>query len=392
MDQFNESASLKKKTGEEDIASSMPNLMPGMASDEKSLREREEKREAWTNLIVFFIAVLATLPFLFFGRTIFRTDSSDHFLKNLPLADFQSLQPVLGEEELPTSADFMHKTLFVILWGPWDEKSCQVLQELTPSLKEELQKNKNFQLIPIAYFPETKMPKNWYEMDPLEKEQLLERKKFEHEQLEEDVKRVFKRDGFKFSSVWWDPVGRFRQDLIDIAQQESLEVRRKIDGLGFPTILHVEKGIIQNVWTSASGKDWDEIQEVLLLLESSDAGEENSLTDEESSENAQEQVETDAEAKVKPQALKEKKNAHPKTLKEEKSPNEKEKNQKEKTASETDFEDEADSETESDGETDSETESDGETESETDSETEAEDLENETEKGTDTDSEFEETA
>ena len=48
---------------------------------------------------------------------------------------------------------------------------------------------------------------------------------------------------------------------------EELEVTgRPIDGIGLPTILHVENGVIRHVWTSGTQEDLDEMNDVLALI------------------------------------------------------------------------------------------------------------------------------
>ncbi len=244
---------------------SMPNLLPGFAGTEEDFRKQEQRMEGWTNLIVFGIVLLVMLPIFLFGDFIFRTPSEDHFLTGIPIGDFHSLQPVTGKEFPPATSEFLNKTLFVILWGPWDDHSGKLLRRLWSPL-QKAGKNPNFQVIPIAYYAKTNVPINWYEMGQLERDHFLQQKKREEIRLNQVIEQCFRAYGFHFSNVWWDPADRFRLDLIDSVRHEKPSAKRKIDGIGFPTILHVEHGIIRNVWTSGTNDDWQQMDEVLTII------------------------------------------------------------------------------------------------------------------------------
>ena len=53
---------------------------------------------------------------------------------------------------------------------------------------------------------------------------------------------------------------------MDLAQAELKGTGSQIDGIGFPTILHVENGVIRHVWTSGTQEDLDEMNDVLALI------------------------------------------------------------------------------------------------------------------------------
>ncbi len=254
---------LLDKTSEQENSTS--NILPGFIGSEEEYRRQEQRMDGWTNLIVFSIVALAMLPLLLFGDFIFRTSSEDHFLTGIPIGDFNSLQPVIGKEPPPIPSEFIGKTMFIILWGPWDDHSGKLLQRLWSPL-QSAEKNPNFQVIPIAYYAKTAAPINWYEMGQLERDLFLEQKKRDELQLRQVVEQCFRSYGFHFKNVWWDPADRFRLDLIDCIQYEKPSARRRIDGIGFPTILHVEHGIIRNVWTSGTDKDWEQMEEVLTII------------------------------------------------------------------------------------------------------------------------------
>lgn len=241
-------------------------VVPGFYSvTEQERQDYERKMDSLNNLIVFIIIVIAMMPLFFFGRQMFNTPSSEHFLVGLPLIDFNSLQPVIGGEPAPATHEFKDKNFFVILWGPWDDPSCELLQRLWSPL-QKAEKLPNFQVIPITYFAKTVVPVKWYEMDRTERQRFLEQKRLEQSRLDRFVKEAFRVRGFHFKNVWWDPADRFRLDLMDLAQEELKGTGSMIDGIGFPTILHVENGVIRHVWTSGTQEDLNEINDVLALI------------------------------------------------------------------------------------------------------------------------------
>ncbi|MBQ6106826.1 MAG: hypothetical protein IJK97_01345, partial [Thermoguttaceae bacterium] len=73
------------------------------------------------------------------------------------------------------------------------------------------------------------------------------------------------RNGFSFPTVWWDPVDRFRLDLIDMAY-ENVQNQKDMKVISVPTIIYAEKGIITKVWTSTSPEDIAEIEETLKIV------------------------------------------------------------------------------------------------------------------------------
>ena len=223
----------------------------------------EQKLESRTNLIVFGIVLLAVLPFLIWGHWFLRTPSGKHFLIGMPLMDFKSLQPVVGVGEPPRSAEFTNKTLFIILWGPWDDASCDMLREIWQPI-QEAQKNPKFQVVPIAYFAHSSEPVKWYEMTQEERQLFLSQKKLEENRLGQFVRESF-RNGFSFPTVWWDPVDHFRLDLIDMAY-ENVQNQKDMKVISVPTIIYAEKGIITKVWTSTSPEDIAEIEETLKIV------------------------------------------------------------------------------------------------------------------------------
>lgn len=244
---------------------STPNILPGFPGVEEDRLKREQRMDGWTNLLVFGVVALTLIPLFLFGESLFRTRSEDHFLTGIPIGDFNSLQPVTGKDLPPVSSELAEKNMFVILWGPWDDHSGRLLQRLWSPL-QKAEKNPNFQVIPIAYYAKTVEPVKWYEMDQLERDHYLEQKKRERIRLSQVVEQSFRANGFHFKNVWWDPADRFRLDLIDCVQYEKPSAKRKIDGIGFPTVLHVEHGIIRNVWTSGADEDWRQMEEVLTII------------------------------------------------------------------------------------------------------------------------------
>lgn len=223
----------------------------------------EQKLESRTNLIVFGIVILAVLPFLLWGHWFMRTPSEKHFLIGIPLMDFKSLQPVVGVGEPPRSSEFTNKTLLVILWGPWDDASCDLLHKIWLSI-QEAQKNPKFQVVPIAYFAHASEPVKWYEMTQEERQHFLSQKKLEENRLGQFVQESF-RNGFSFPTVWWDPVDRFRQDLIALSIENDPN-HKSLRVISAPTIILAEKGLITKVWTNNSPEDLEEIEETLKIV------------------------------------------------------------------------------------------------------------------------------
>lgn len=222
----------------------------------------EQKLESRTNLIVFGIVLIAVLPILIWGHWFMRTPSEKHFLIGLPLMNFNTLQPVVGAGNPPSSSEFVNKTLLIILWGPWDDSSIDLLHQIWPSL-QEAQKNPKFQVVPIAYFAHaSKIEKE--NMTPEEIQLFLNQRKLEESRLGQFVNESF-RNGFHFPTVWWDPLDCFREALINlsIANEPS---QKKLRVISAPTILFAEKGIITKAWTSNSPDDVAEIEETLKIV------------------------------------------------------------------------------------------------------------------------------
>ncbi len=242
---------------------SMPNLLPGLNG--KQMEKRKQKIDGWINLAVFSVVLLGLVPILRWGHHLFRTQSTDHFLLGFPLCDLNALQPVLGDAPPPKSVEYMNKSFLVILWGPWDDVSCDLLYKISSPL-QDAQKNKNFRVIPIAYFAKTVEPIPWYEMEQEERKRFIEQKRLEEARLAQYVERSFQNYSFFFPHVWWDPADRFRIDMMNMAIEESKNLRRKIDGLGFPTVIYAENGIVRNVWSSNSAQDIQEISETLKII------------------------------------------------------------------------------------------------------------------------------
>ena len=129
---------------------------------------------------------------------------------------------------------------------------------------QEAQKNPKFQVVPIAYFAHASEPVKWYEMTQEERQQFLSQKKLEENRLGQFVKESF-RNGFNFPTVWWDPVDRFRQDLIDLSIENEPN-HKNLRVISAPTIILAEKGLITKVWKSNSPEDLAEIEETLKIV------------------------------------------------------------------------------------------------------------------------------
>ncbi len=245
---------------------SFSNEMPGMPRMMTPEEERRAKRlESWANLLVLSLVAVCIMPILLWGSRLFRTESDKHFLTGVPLSDFQTFQPILGGAPAPGSTEFMNRSIFVILWGPWDDASCEMLQSIFPKI-QKAEKNSRFMLIPVVYFAKTNEPVRWYEMDPEERQRFLLQKQLERDRMDRFVQESFLRYGFQFKQVWWDPSDSFRISQIDMVRQDPANRNKNIDGLGFPTIIYAENGIIRNVWTSGTPKDLDEIAETLMII------------------------------------------------------------------------------------------------------------------------------
>ena len=248
----------------------------------------DQKQESRTNLIVFVIVLLGVLPFLIWGHWFLRTPSENHFLISVPLTSFKFLEPVKGiggeiipgekntlspqpgppsqkilPNGLPVSMEFVEKSFFIILWGPWEDASCDLIHQIWPFL-QEAQKNPKFQVIPIAYFSHASEPIKWDQMSQEERQQYIKQREEVKKRLGQYVQNSF-RNGFSFPVVWWDPTDRFRQDLID--QSIVSDPKRKNQRvISTPTIIFAEKGVITKVWTSNSPEDLAEIEETLKIV------------------------------------------------------------------------------------------------------------------------------
>lgn len=223
--------------------------------------EDNPKYQARMNLIILILVVIVGGGFVLLAPSCFRVDSQKHFLSGLPLCSTESLHPLLGVSEAPTMESLSEKTVLVVLWGPWDHKSCHFLSQLTDSLNQAA-KNPQFVLLPIVYMA-IKAPEEEEEMELPENLNLSLR---EEEPLRRMTQRAIFASKLPLSKVWWDPQDIFRTSLVGMALQINPKAKMYVDGIGFPTLLLCQNGVITHAWGGESDVHLEEIRQQLKIL------------------------------------------------------------------------------------------------------------------------------
>ena len=120
----------------------MPNPLPGMSSPNRMI---------WTNLAALVLVVCVAVLFFFLGPDLFRVKPSKHFLSGIPVSNLETLYPLPAKINVSLSSDVLtDKTVLIVLWGPWDPASCEMLDSLSSAMASAV-KNPQFQILPIAY-------------------------------------------------------------------------------------------------------------------------------------------------------------------------------------------------------------------------------------------------
>lgn len=223
--------------------------------------EDNPKYQARMNLIILILVVILGGGLVFWGPSCFRVDSKKHFLAELPLSSTESLHPLIGTTEVPSVEELSEKIVLVVLWGPWDHRSCHLLKKLEEPLKKAAQ-NPQFVLLPIAYLA----AKNPQEGEFAESSEHLDWVMREEEPLRKMTQRAIFSSQLPLSQVWWDPQDVFRTSLVGMAIQINPKAKMYVDGIGFPTVLLCQKGIIQYAWAGDTEAHLEEIRQQLKIL------------------------------------------------------------------------------------------------------------------------------
>lgn len=233
--------------------------------------------EKWVNFIVFGVVALFVIPFFIWGGGLLRFSSDNHFLLNKPISSMDSLEPILGAASAPNIDSMMDDSILIILWSPWDTKSCQMISSVAP-LITQARANPHFRVIPIAYplrmmsyADETqisdvvKSPEEW-ELEARLKNRELERVRGQKDPLANSLKASFAQNRYKFDQVWWDPTDEFRTSQIRLLNQMEPSSRRRAHDLGVPTVLLVEGGLVSAAWDGASPENTKSLKERLQVI------------------------------------------------------------------------------------------------------------------------------
>ncbi|MDO4583631.1 MAG: hypothetical protein Q4D62_05950 [Planctomycetia bacterium] len=223
--------------------------------------EENPQYQARMNLIILILVMILGGGFIFFGPSCFRVDSQQHFLAGLPLCSTESLHPLVGTSEPPSMESLAEKTVLVILWGPWDHKSCHFLAQLKEPLKEAT-RNSQLVLLPVAYLA----VKTLSEEEESETPESLKMALRDEEPFRRMTERAIFASQLPFSQVWWDPQDIFRTSLVGMALQINPKAKMYVDGIGFPTLLLCQNGVITHAWGGGSETHLEEIHQQLKIL------------------------------------------------------------------------------------------------------------------------------
>ncbi len=215
-------------------------------------------------LVAFLITCGLAMLFFFLYPLLFSERSAqDHYLVNLPLPGFTNLELLDGPEGTTIPENLNDKVVLLILWGPWDETSCQFLSTLAPLLKE--MEDEKLVTIPVAYFA---APPRKDTMDILEDmgkyKAEVAAARAQKDPLRTEVERAYNRSGFTLPVVWWDPLNALRTNLLQLAYHSPEVNPDELDGIGYPTMIAAQHGIITAVWRGNAPQNLGEIKEFLI--------------------------------------------------------------------------------------------------------------------------------
>lgn len=264
--------------------------IPSAGNPPPRFPEKNPTSGSYANLVVFVVVLFLALLF-YYIITQFSSDTNatTHFLVKTPLGCEDFLEPLVGEKML-TDAEINRKNVLMIIWAPWDNASCELLSQLDPIL-HEAEQNPDFLLVPVVYFAappknnqymmseehrKTARQKNNQNTASEEKqasrqkndwdavtEEYLKAVRRQQDPLRLSVEKAFNTSGFSFSDVWWDPADRMRGALLESALDANPTANVSIDGIGFPTLILAENGMIDSVWKGNHPKNVEEITKVL---------------------------------------------------------------------------------------------------------------------------------
>ncbi|MDO4574497.1 MAG: hypothetical protein Q4D98_04725 [Planctomycetia bacterium] len=234
--------------------------MPLTSAEMDALYENSQSSTA-RNVGVGLAALAFTMLFFWAAPKMLRVDSDKHFLVNMPLSGVDSLEPLAGTTAPPTTDGMEDQTILVILWTPWSTDSCRMLHALAPTL-QAAGRSTRMRVIPVVY--STESPKEHTE-EGITQEQ-IDMAMQQKDSLLRHVRQACTANGFQFGQIWWDPVDSFRSSLMGIALTVDPHLKTQIDGIGFPTLLYVQGGVIRYVWSGYNEKNLEEIRTQLELL------------------------------------------------------------------------------------------------------------------------------
>lgn len=230
------------------------------------------QRPTWTvvgnigSLAVFLVVCAIAVPTIFLYPYFFGNPSSqDHFLVHLPLPDFFTLDLLDGPQETQIPEDLNDKAVLLFLWGPWDDDSCRVASMLAPVL-EDMKAAENLVVIPVACFAATLTSEQINTLSHPEefKADIINLGK-QREPMRLSVERAYNTHGFSFPAVWWNPINNLRTDLLQMGLESQEVDRDRIDGIGLPTVILAQHGLITHVWTKNAVQNFSEIRQQLMV-------------------------------------------------------------------------------------------------------------------------------
>ena len=252
-------------------------------------------RMVWVNLAVLLMAICLAVLFFFLGPDLFRVKPSDHFLTGIPVSNLEALYPLPAKalSSAPSSDVLIDKTVLIVLWGPWDPASCEMLDSLSVTMTAAM-KNPQFQILPIAYLeawsgmrrqefgmaeptsthslqenPDTVLSQDGTETPQDEEQeravQLAQMMRRQSRMLAQ-VQQVCSQSNLPFTQNWWDPTDDFRTGLTAMALTVFPDRKYTAAGIGLPTFLWVENGVVKSVWAGSSRQNLEELKEQLKLV------------------------------------------------------------------------------------------------------------------------------
>lgn len=254
-------------------------------------------RMVWVNLAVLLMAICLAVLFFFLGPDLFRVKPSDHFLAGIPVSNLEVLYPLPAKalSSAPSSDVLIDKTVLIVLWGPWDPASGEMLDGLSSAMTAAV-KNPQFQILPIAYLEawsgirrqefgmaeptstnslqensdvdlsqgdtETQQGQESEQERALQLAQMMRRQS----RMLAQVQQVCTQSNLPFTQNWWDPTDDFRTGLTAMALTVFPDRKYTAAGIGLPTFLWVENGVIKSVWAGSSRQNLEELKEQLKLV------------------------------------------------------------------------------------------------------------------------------